>query len=64
MNVDILALGIGFRIVGKSNYALVIAVNDQYTQGKICILEPNKKAEVRSNQTIFVRRYCYKICAR
>ena len=50
LNVDMLAAGMGFGIFGKSNCALVVAVNDHYTQGKICVLRPDKKAGVRRNQ--------------
>ncbi len=38
LNVDILAGGMRFKIFGKNDCALVIAVNDQCTEGKLYVL--------------------------
>ncbi len=57
LNVDMLATGIRFRIYSKCNCFFVITVNDHCTEGKICILRQDKMAGVRSNQTLYVRKY-------
>ncbi len=57
LNADIAALDIGFTILGKHNCTLVILVNDNCIEEKICILRLDKRAEVKSNQTTRVKRY-------
>ncbi len=47
--VDIHAPEMRLKIFSKSNCALVIALNDHFTQEKYCILRPDKKADQKQS---------------